>query len=103
MFEILGFYFGIVSKVFNVYLSYEIFPGVSYLAFMSAFIIMTFLLSFIFHNIKEEYDYKYTKYKQDKWDSEYKETYARKGKHAFVSRHTYKEKHGPYVGRHSKD
>ena len=60
MFEILGFYFGIVSKVFNVYLSYEIFPGVSYLAFMSAFIIMTFLLSFIFHNIKEEYEHRFT-------------------------------------------
>lgn len=60
MFEVLGFYFGIVGKVFNVYLSYEIFPGVSYLAFICAAIIMTVLLSFIFHNIKEEYDHKLT-------------------------------------------
>lgn len=103
MFGIIEFYFSIVAKVFGIYLLFEIFPGVSYLAFMSATIIMGFLLSFIFHNVKEEYEYKFTKYKQDKWDADYKETYSKKGKHAFVSRHTYKGKHEPYVPRHSKD
>lgn len=60
MFDILKFYFDLVGRIFNVYLSWEIFPGVSYLAFMSATIIMGFLLSVIFHNIKEEYDHKFT-------------------------------------------
>ena len=60
MFDIIGFYFNLVGKIFNVYLSWEIFPGVSYLAFICATIIMTLLLSFIFHNVKEEYDHKST-------------------------------------------
>lgn len=60
MFEILGFYFGIVSKIFGVYLLFEIFPGVSYLAFLCAAGIMTILLSVIFHNIKDEFEHRYT-------------------------------------------
>ena len=87
MFEILGFYFGIVSKIFGVYLLFELFPGVSYLEFLCAIAIMTILLSVIFHNVKEEFDFKYTRYKHDKWDSDQKRTYAKNGKHAYVARH----------------
>ena len=32
MFGIIEFYFSIVAKVFGIYLLFEIFPGVSYLA-----------------------------------------------------------------------
>lgn len=60
MFDIIGFYFKIVGNIFNVYISWEIFPGVNFLEFMCATIIMTLLLSFIFHNVKEEYDHKST-------------------------------------------
>ena len=77
MFEIIGFYFGIVSKIFTIYLFLEIFPGVSYLAFMSATVIMGFLLSFIFHNIKDEYDYKWKRYQQGRWQRTYRENKAR--------------------------
>ncbi|MBQ7136780.1 MAG: hypothetical protein IJO43_02230 [Bacilli bacterium] len=87
MLDIVKFYFDIVGKVFGIYNNFEIFPGVSFLAFMCACSIILILLSVIFHNVKEEYDFKYTRYKHDKWDSDQKRTYAKNGKHAYVSRH----------------
>lgn len=60
MIEIVKFYFGIVGKFFEVYLAWEIFPGVSFLAFLCAASIMTILLSVMFQNIKDEYDHRFT-------------------------------------------
>ena len=70
MFEVIQFYFSVLGKLFNIYLSWEIFPGVSYLAFLCAAAIMTMLISLVFHNVKEEYDYKMTRYKHDKWNAD---------------------------------
>lgn len=81
MFEIISFYFNIVGKIFGVYLSWEIFPGVSYLAFVCAAAIMTMLISLIFHNVKEEYDYKMDHYKHTKWNKDISNS-DYKGKHS---------------------
>lgn len=50
LFKIIGFIFEVVSKIFDIMNTFEIFPGVTFLDFVFVVIILNLLISFAVQN-----------------------------------------------------
>lgn len=88
MLEILNFYVMIIGKIFGVYISWEVFPGVNYLSFVCAAAIMTIIIVLIYNHTKAEINF------ADDMSRRERVYYKRARRDAHSGRHVYQAKHG---------